>query len=357
MSYRFDGKQKLLSFGAYPYVTLASARKRRDEAKTLLAEGFDPMAIKRAAREKRIAETEHTFEKIAAEFIEKQTKEGKAEATLKKKAWMLEIAIADFGGKPIRDIDAPLILKTLKSVEAKGNYETAKRLRSTIGQVFRYAIATARVPIDPTYGLRGALIAPKVTHMAAITKWQEFAELVREIWAYEGGNPSTRAAMKLMALLYPRPGELRLARWDEMDLAARKWAIPAFRTKMRRDHVKPLSKLAVDILIELRAVTQNDDLVFPSSFNRTKPISENTVNVGLRRLGFEARQHTAHGFRASASTFLNESGEWDPDAIEAELGHVGADYVRRAYHRAKYWDDRVRMTEWWSNRILSEVLI
>jgi len=353
MSYRFDGKQKLLSFGAYPYVTLASARKRRDNAKTLLAEGIDPMAVKKADKAKRIAETEHTFEKIAAELIEKQIKEGKAKTTIDKKKWLLEIAIADFGAKPIKDIDAPLILKTLKAVEAKGNYETAKRLRSTIGQVFRYAIATARVGIDPTYGLRGALIAPKVKHMAAITKWNEFAELVQEIWAYRGGNPSTRAAMKLMAILYPRPGELRLARWDEFDLDASKWSIPAFRTKMRRDHVKPLPKMAIDILVELRMQTENDELVFPSSFNRTKPISENTVNVGLRRLGFEAHQHTAHGFRATASSLLNESGEWDPDAIEAELGHLGADQVRRAYHRARYWEDRVRMCEWWANRILS----
>lgn len=353
MSYRFDGKQKLLSFGAYPYVTLASARRRRDNAKTLLAEGIDPMAVKKADKAKRIAETEHTFEKIAAELIEKQIKEGKAKTTIEKKQWLLEIAIADFGGKPIKDIDAPLILKTLQAVEAKGNYETAKRLRSTIGQVFRYAIATARVGIDPTYGLRGALIAPKVKHMAAITKWDEFSELVQEIWAYQGGNPSTRAAMKLMAILYPRPGELRLAHWDEFDLDARKWSIPAFRTKMRRDHVKPLPKMAIDILVELRMQTENDELVFPSSFNRTKPISENTVNVGLRRLGFEAHQHTAHGFRATASSLLNESSEWDPDAIEAELGHVGADQVRRAYHRARYWDDRVRMSEWWANQISS----
>lgn len=353
MSYRFDGKQKLLSFGAYPYVTLASARNKRDDAKTLLAEGIDPMEVKKAAKAKRVAETEHTFEKIAAEFLEKQAKEGKAKTTLKKKEWLLGVAIADFGGKPIKDIDAPLILKTLKAIEAKGNYETAKRMRSTIGQVFRYAIATARVGIDPTYGLRGALIAPTVKHMAAVTKWDEFEELVREVWGYEGGNPSTRAAMKLMAILYPRPGELRLAHWDEFDLDAKKWSIPAFRTKMRRDHVKPLPKMAIDILVELRMQTENDELVFPSSFNRTKPISENTVNVGLRRLGFEAHQHTAHGFRATASSLLNESGEWDPDAIEAELGHVGADQVRRAYHRARYWDDRVRMSEWWANQILS----
>ncbi len=351
LAYRFEGKQKLLAFGAYPDVTLARAREKRQEAKALLADGIDPSAKAKAQKQARLAITEHTFRNISAELVDKLRKEGKAEVTLKKKQWLLDMAIRDFGDQPIQEIDAPTILKTLRKVEAAGNYESAKRLRSTIGQVFRYAIATARAANDPTYGLRGALIAPKVTHMAAATAREEFAEIIRAIWAYDGGAPSTRAALKLLALLYTRPGELRLALWEEFDLEKGIWVIPAARTKMRREHVKPLPKLAVDILQLLKAETGSNYRVFPSAIARDKPISENTLNQALRRMGFEKDQHTSHGFRASASSLLNESGLWNEDAIEAELGHVGTNEVRRAYHRARYWDERVMMADWWASNI------
>ena len=351
LKYRFDGKEKLLSFGSYPETTLARAREKRAEAKSRLADGIDPAAKAKADKEEDAALNVHTFGNIAAELVEKLRKEGKAETTLHKKQWLLDMANKDFGGMPVRQITPAMVLETLRKVEALGNYESAKRLRSTIGQVFRYAVATARADNDPTYALRGALIAPKVTHMAAATTLDEFTEVVRAVWQYVGGAPSTRAALKLMALLYTRPGELRLALWEEFDLEARTWTIPASRTKMRRAHVKPLSKLAVEILEDLRHETGSNYRVFPSSIARDKPISENTLNQALRRMGFEKDQHTSHGFRASASTLLNESGLWDKDAIEAELAHVGADQVRRAYHRALYWDERVKMANWWSSEI------
>jgi integrase len=325
----------------------------RAEAKTLLAEGIDPSAH---AKEKKAAEealTEHTFKKIAAELMAKLRREKKAEVTLKKKQWVLDMAYGDFGDRPITAISAAVILATLRKVEAKGNFETAKRLRATIGQVFRYAIATARADNDPTYGLRGALIAPKVSHMAAITDRKEYGKLIRAIWAYGSGSPSTRAALKLMALLYPRPGELRLALWEEFDLERATWTIPAARTKMRREHTKHLPQLAVDILRTLQAETGSNYRAFPSSLARDRPISENTLNQALRRIGFDKDQHTSHGFRASASSLLNESGRWNADAIEAELGHVGADEVRRAYHRARYWDERVKMADWWAGEVLA----
>lgn len=353
--YRFGGVEKLLSFGAYPVVSLERAREKRFEAKKLLVEGIDPRAKEKADKAERVAITEHTFEKIALELIEKLRVEGKAEVTLKKKRWLLDMAIADFGGDPIRQISPAQILETLRKVEARGIYETAKRLRSSIGQVFRYAVATARADSDPTYSLRGALIAPKVSHMAAIVDRDDFGRLVRGIWEYEDGAPSTRAALKLMVLLYPRPGELRLSLWDEFDLDKATWTIPAARAKMRREHVKPLPKTAIEILNQLRTETGSDDRVFPSAISRNKPISENTMNQALRRMGFEKDEHTSHGFRASASSLLNESGLWDEDAIEAELAHVGADQVRRAYHRAKYWDERVKMADWWADQI-SETL-
>jgi len=178
---------------------------------------------------------------------------------------------------------------------------------------------------------------------------------VQAVWDYEGGAPSTRAALKLMALLYTRPGELRLALWDEFDLEAATWTIPASRTKMRREHVKHLAPMAIQILQDLRRETGSNYRVFPSSIARDKPISENTLNQALRRMGFEKDQHTSHGFRASASTLLNECGLWDKDAIEAELAHIGADQVRRAYHRALYWEERVKMANWWADEIAGMV--
>ena len=353
LRYRFNGKENVLSFGAYPAISLSRARELRAEAKALLAEGIDPSAHGKAEKASQAALTEHTFAKISAELVAKHRKEGKAEITLKKKQWLLDMASDDFGDRPVTAISAVDILATLRKVESKGNYETAKRLRSTIGQVFRYAIATARAENDPTYGLRGALISPKVSHMAAITESKGFGELIRAIWSYEGGSPSTRAALKLMALLYTRPGELRLALWEEFDLERAIWTIPAERTKMRREHTKPLPQLAVDILRNLQAETGSNYRAFPSSIARDKTISENTLNQAIRRIGFDKHEHTSHGFRASASSLLNESGRWNADAIEAELGHVGADEVRRTYHRAQYWDERIKMADWWAKEIAS----
>lgn len=349
--YRFGSVEKLLSFGAYPVVSLQRAREKRFEAKKLLADGIDPRAKEKADKAEHEAVTEHTFEKIAQELMEKLRFEGKAEVTLKKKQWLLDMAFADFGQMPIRDISPALILATLRKVEARGIYETAKRLRSTIGQVFRYAVATARVGADPTYSLRGALIAPKVSHMAAIINQADFGRLVKAIWQYEDGAPSTRAALKLMVLLYPRPGELRLSDWEEFDLENGTWTIPATRAKMRKQHVKPLSGMSLEVLSQLKFETGSNHRVFPSAIARDKPISENTMNQALRRMGFEKDEHTSHGFRASASSLLNESGLWNEDAIEAELAHMGADQVRRAYHRATYWDERVRMTAWWADQV------
>lgn len=357
MAYDFGGKEKLMSLGPYPAVSLAKARERRAEAKALLADGVDPMAQAKADKEERAALHEHTFAIIAAELVSKLRKEGKAETTLKKKQWLIDKANADFGDMPIRDLKPATVLACVKKVEVLGNYESAKRLRSTIGQVCRYAVATARAENDPTYALRGALIAPTVTHMAAATNREDFARIVKAIWAYDSGAPATRAALKLMALLYTRPSELRLALWEEFDLEEAKWTIPAARTKMRREHVKPLPNLAVDILRQLKAETGSNFRVFSSAIARDRPISENTMNQALRRMGFEKVEMTSHGFRASASSLLNESGKWNPDAIEAELAHVGADQVRRAYHRATYWEERVSMAKWWARDISSMISV
>ncbi|RWO00947.1 integrase arm-type DNA-binding domain-containing protein [Mesorhizobium sp.] len=350
LAYRCDGKQKTLALGAYPAVSLANARQRRDGAKKLLASGIDPSQQAKTDKLNRQASSASTFDAIADEFLSKVEREGKAAATLTKKRWLIGMAAASLGKRPITEITAAEILIPLRKVEGDGNYETARRLRAVIGQVFRYAISTSRVSNDPTFGLRGALVTPTVTHRAAIIEWKKFAGLLRALWGYEG-TPETLAALKLMAILYPRPGELRHAEWSEFDLEKAVWTIPAKRTKMRREHRKPLSALAVDILRELRTHTGNRRLAFPSIRSPERPLSENTLNAALRRLGYANNEVTSHGFRATASTLLNESGKWQPDAIEAELGHVGADEVRKAYHRALYWNARVTMAEWWAGEI------
>lgn len=352
MAYRFNGLQKLLSFGAYPAVGLATARAKRDDAKRLLATDIDPAFHSKQEKLARLSAGKNTFESVAEDFLKKNEREGKAGATLNKKRWLVGLALPDLGKRPIGEISASEILVPLKRVEAMGNFETAKRLRAVIGQVFRFAISSALAETDPTYGLKGALTSPKVKHRAAITNREGFAGLLRAIWHYEG-TLETRAALKLMALLYPRPGELRQAEWTEFDLDNAVWIIPAARTKMRRDHRKPLPHLAIEILRDLQRHTGNRRLAFPSTQYAERPLSENTLNAALRRLGFSNTEATSHGFRASASSLLNETGLWNADAIEAELGHAGADEVRRAYHRALYWDERTKMADWWAGSIES----
>ena len=351
-AYKFDGKQKLMALGSYPEISLAKAREKRAEARALLFEGIDPMQQAKIDKLERQALTEHTFSAIAKELLEKNRKEGLAETTLSKKAWLIGIANADLANMSVTQVKPAHVLVPLRKVEADGNYETARRLRAVISQVFRYAVATARCEHDPTAGLRGALIVPKVRHRPAIVDRDGFAGLVRAIWGYDGAI-ETQAGLQLMALLYPRPGELRLSKWNEFNLQKRIWTIPAERTKMRREHRKPLSEPAVKILKRLESVTGHEPWVFVSQLSRGKPISENTLNGALRRLGFSANEMTSHGFRASASSLLNESGKWHPDAIEAELAHMGADQVRKAYHRATYWDQRVEMAEWWAAEVVS----
>jgi len=345
-SYRFHSKQKTLYIGAYPAISLAAARTRRDDAKQLIAEGTDPAEEVRREKIRQQFAAGNTFEAIALELIEKAAAEGKAEATLTKKRWFLTLLKPDLGRRSISEINATDIIAPLKRIEVQGNYETARRTRAFASQVFRYAIATARGTNDPTFGLRGALISPKAKHRAAITDRTEFGKLLCAIWSYSG-QPQTVAALKLMALLYSRPGELRQAAWDEFDLANGVWTIPAERAKTRKEHKKPLNESSVSILFELKKLTGNEEFAFPAIGARSRPLSENTMNQALRRMGFDQSQHSSHGFRATASTMLNESGKWSSDAIEVELAHIDANAVRRAYHRATYWDERVEMACWW----------
>ena len=348
MHYRFAGKQKTLSFGAYPDVSLARARAKRGQAKELLAAGTDPGVKARLDKLARQASALNSFGHIADELLAKLAREGRADATLKKSAWLLGLARPLLGDRPISEIIAAEVLAALRKVERRGRFESARRLRSTIGSVFRYAIATARAERDPTIALRGALITPIVKPRPAVTDPRALGALLRAIDGFDG-QPTTHAALKLMALLFPRPGELRAAEWSEFNLDAAVWTIPASRAKMRRPHRVPLAPQAIGILHDLRAITGNGKLVFPCVRTILRPISENTLNAGLRRIGYSKDEATAHGFRATASTLLNESGKWNPDAIERQLSHVEGNAIRRAYARGEHWDERVRMMTWWAD--------
>lgn len=347
LAYRFGGKQKLLALGVYPATSLAGARQGRDAAKHLLASGVDPSQAKKQAKAVRGA-LGGTFRVIAEEYVSKLKQEGRAGITISKIEWLLSFAYPTIGNQPIKEIGAPDILLVLREIEMRGRHESARRLRSIIGSVFRYAVATARAEADPTFALKGALVRPTVTPRAAVTDPKALGALLRTIDSFDG-QPSTHAALKLMALLFPRPGELRAAEWKEFDFDNEVWTIPATHTKMRRAHRVPLPTQAVAILKELRQITGRGTILFPGVRDAARPISDNTLNAALRRLGYTKDEATAHGFRATASTLMNESGVWHPDAIERQLAHVENNDVRRAYARGEHWDERVRMMQWWAD--------
>lgn len=330
--------------------SLADARAKRDAMRILLAAGKDPAAVAREeALAAKLAE-QATFRIIAGEWIRKCEREGRAEITLKKQRWLLNFAYPKLGERPINRISGHEVYEVLRLVESKGHYETARRLRGTCGQVFRYAVATGRAERDVCVDLRGALITPKVKHLAALTNPSEVGGLMYAIDGFDGYRV-TQVALRLSPHLFVRPGELRHAEWSEFDFEERIWSIPAEKMKMRRPHVVPLSRQALEIIAEIRPVTERSRYVFPCQGKRDRPMCENTLNLALQRLGFGGGRMTAHGFRAMASTLLNESGKWSPDAIERQLGHVDTNSVRRVYARGEYWDERVTMMQAWSDQL------
>ena len=353
LKYRIAGKEKLMAFGAYPEVSLADARKRRDEAREQIAASKDPSREKQRAKVRHRAEAMNTFAIISAEYCAKRKKDGQdgwAPATAKRSEYLLSRLNTALGSFPIGEIEPSDILAAVRKIEAKGTLESARRTLQLSGMVFRYAVATARLGSDPTRDLRGALATPKVTHYAAILDPVKVGELLRAIDGYESLG-LTRLALQLAPHVFVRPGELRHARWEEIDLDGALWTIPASKTKMRKDHRVPLSRQAIAVLREICAITGPTGFVFPSVRSRARPMSENTLNAGLRRMGYASDEMTAHGFRAMAATLLNESGKWHPDAIERALAHGDADKVRAAYTRGAHWHERVAMAQWWSDHL------
>jgi integrase len=348
--YRTEGREKKLAIGTYPEISLADARRRRDEARELVATGLDPSREKQQARHRAKVAAANTFGEIAQEFIDKRKREGLSVSTADKSEYYIARMGPMIARLPIAEIGAPDLLAVLRRIEAKGNYETARRVLQLSGRVFRYAVATARLASDPSRDLRGALTAPQPKHYGAIVEPKRAGELLRAIDGYEGYG-LTKLAMQLAPHIFVRPGEMRHADWSEIDLDAGLWIIPAEKMKMRRPHQVPLSTQSVEIFRQIHAITGPKGYVFPSIRSRARPMSENTINAGLRRLGFTGDEMTAHGFRAMASTLLNESGKWSPDAIERALAHGDDDRVRAAYHRGAHWNERVAMCQWWSDHI------
>jgi integrase len=347
LKYRFAGKEKLISFGPYPDVTLASAREKRGDVKKQLASGRDPSVQRKLDRLVEEKAAQNTFGAVASEHLDNMVANGLAETTLVKNRWMLQVLAAPLSHRPIAEIMPIEVLDVLKRIEKSGRRETARKLRSMIGSVFRYAVVTLRATNDPTAPLRGALLMPQVQHRPAIIDERELGILMRGIDQYDGW-PTLRAALQLIALTMTRPGDVRFMRRSEINFERALWRIPAERMKMRRPHDVPLSRQAVKILREIWSLSDYGDLVLPSIRSIKKPLSENAMNCALRRMGYTKDEMTSHGFRATASTILNERG-FNPDVIEAALAHEDKNVIRRAYNRATYWPERVKLLQSWAD--------
>lgn len=353
LDYAYFGKRKTLTLGAYPAIGLAEARSRRDEAKKKLSEGLDPSLAKKREQLAAKAAAGNTFGLIADEFIAKLRRDKRAEPTIDKNTWMLKVLTKKLSPYPITQISAKDVLDVLTTIEKSGRIDSALATRSAIGRVFRFAIATARAESDPTSALRGALQRHVPVSHPALTTREELGGLMRAIYGYEGW-PSLVAALKIQALCFARPGETRLMEWPEVDLDKAIWTIPPAKTKMRREHHVPLSRQAIEVIKHMKDLFGDMAQVFPSMMSGKAFLSENSMNSALRRMGVGEAEHTAHGFRSSASSILNESGMFSADAIEAQLAHVDGSKVRRIYNRATYWDERVQMMQWWADMLDEE---
>lgn len=348
LKYRFANKEKRLSFGAYPAIALTDARQRREDAKKLLANGIDPGEIKKAQKAAIVAATESSFEIVAREWHTKYKNtwsQVHASTILDR---LVKEVFPWLGSRPIEEIKAPELLKCLRRMEDRGALDTAHRVRNHCSNIFRYAIATGSAERDPAADLRGALPPVKGNHFAAPTDPKDVAPILRAIDGFEGSFV-VKCAMQLAPILFVRPGELRAAEWAEIDLEACEWNIPAERMKMKVAHLVPLPRQAVEILQALQPLTGHSKYVFPCQRSPLRCMSENAVNAGLRRLGFDKSEITGHGFRAMARTILDEVLQVRPDYIEHQLAHAVKDPNGRAYNRTSHLSERRKMMQLWSD--------
>jgi integrase len=344
--YQFEGLGKLISFGSYPDVSLKRAREKRDEARKLVADGVDPSALRKAAKLARA----DSVEAVATEWLAKQLH--LQAGTIRRHRRRLEKFIYPYiGSRTIKSVTPPDLLTLLRRIEALGKVPTAERTRQLCGEIWRYAIADGRADRDISADLRGALGRVVVKNHAALTDPVRVGDLLRAIDGYIG-QPVTRFALQFAPLTFVRPGELRRAEWREFDLEAEQpvWRIPAEKMKMRDPHLVPLSTQAVTVLRGLEPHTGGGKYVFPSMRSGGRPMSENTINAGLRRLGYSGDEHVGHGFRSTASTMLNELG-FHPDLIELQLAHKERNKSRASYNKALRIEERVRMMQAWADHL------
>jgi integrase len=343
--YRFVKKRKTLALGVYPEVSLKKARIKHSEAKSILADGNDPSFLRRMNKETIHYFAENSFEKLANDWFSKQNwTEGHARTV---RSRMDNYILPWIGKMAIKDISAPDVLSICRRVESRGTIETAHRIKSICSQVLRYCVVVGLIESDPCRDLAGALIPSSPKHMSAITEPKKIGGLLRAIDSYEG-HLITKSALSFAPLVFVRPGELRHAEWSEFDLDGCQWKIPAEKMKMKTTHIVPLSQQAMIVLEDIKPLTGHGRFVFPSLRSESRPMSENTVNAALRRLGYSKEEMTGHGFRSMASTNLHELG-WESNVIETQLAHQERNSVKAAYNYAEYLNERRKMMQFWAD--------
>jgi len=344
--YRYAGKPSMMTLGEYPAMPLMQARMERERQRQLLKGGANPAHVARAERAASAEQAANTFGAIALELLAKRAKEGLSPGSVKRERRLIEKDLVSIGSLPVADVSAPILLAALRKLERRGIIETAHRARAHAGRVFRYAIATGRAERNPAADLGGALEQPRTKHFSSLTNPAEIAPLLRALWGYQG-SAVTQAALKLGPMLFVRPGELRHAKWADINLDTREWRYTTSKTNT--PHIVPLAEQAVAVLRELEPLTGRSEYVFPGVRSSKRPMSENTINAALRNLGFDGDTMTGHGFRAMARTVLDEVLGFRPDHIEQQLAHAIKDPLGRAYNRTAHLPERRKMMQRWAD--------
>jgi integrase len=344
--YRFAGREQMISFGVYPEVSLAEARRRRAEARRLIADGVNPSEHRKATKTMEADRAANSFEAVAREWFAKMAKVWAPSHSAKIIRRLERDVFPWIGGRPVSELTAPVLLETLRRIEKRGTVETAHRALQNCGQVFRYAVATGRAERDPSGDLRGALAPMKHTHFPAVTEPKEIGVMLRKIEGHSG-TFVVQCAIRLAPLLFVRPGELRQAEWSDFDLDAAQWRYLV--TKTKTDHIVPLSKQAVAILRELHPLTGRGRYVFPGARDRERPMSDGAIRTAMQRLGIPKEAMSVHGWRATARTALDEVLGFRVDWIEHQLAHSVRDPNGRAYNRTAHLEDRRRMMQAWAD--------
>lgn len=350
LKYYFLGTEKTLSIGVYPKVGLKEARKAKNEAKILLSNGIDPSLNKKSQKLEAASDNENTFKKVSEEYLETLNGKNLTEKSINKNRYFAKKLYPYIGTFPVSKLEGSQILSVLKKFEKAGIAYTAKSICAYINRVFRYAFTLGYIKSNPAFGLTDSLATPIVKNRPAILDKKELIGLFRNINEYNGLF-ITKLALKLLPLIFTRTGELRKLEWSEFDEDQKCFSIPAEKMKMRRDFKVPLSKQALEIINELKSVDNKSKFLFPSISSPAKPMSENTINGALRRMGYTSEEMCGHGFRTIASSYLHQCGRFRSEVIETQLAHIDTNSVRSVYNRTDYWDERVKLMQYWSDFI------